>query len=43
VVAIERHGVRKEKKRRRVIEFLTAVGVAALAFLVWFGVVALLR
>ena len=33
----ERQDVRSEKRRRRIVEFLTVVGVVALAFFVWFG------
>jgi len=39
----ERQGVRTEKRRRRVVEWLIAVGAIVMAFFVWFGVVALLR
>ena len=43
MMELERHGVRTEKRRRRVVEFLTTVGVVVLAVAVWLGIVALLR
>jgi len=43
MVKEERQDVRLEERRLRILEFLTAVGAVVVAFVIWFGIIALFQ
>jgi len=43
MVEEERQGALLERRRQRLMEFVTAVGAVVVAFSIWFGIVALFQ